>query len=59
MRRQEPLMEVIMTNSIKGSDLLSKRMLALSGLLMTLSNIGLSPFVAVPVSIALVYILRK
>ena len=59
MRRQEPLMEVSMTNSIKGSDLLSKRMLALSGLLMTLSNIGLSPFVALPVSVALVYVLRK
>lgn len=59
MRRQEPIIEVSMTNSIKGSDLLSKRMLALSGLLMTLSNIGLSPFVAVPVSIALVYVLRK
>lgn len=52
-------MEVIMTNSIKGSDLLSKRMVALSGLLITLSNIGLSPFVVVPVSIAFVYILRK
>jgi len=48
-----------MTNSIKGSDLLSKRMFALSGLLMALSNIGLSPFIVVPVSIALVYILRK
>ncbi len=59
MRRQKPLMEVSMTNSIKGSDLLSKRMLALSGLLMTLSNIGLSPFVALPVSVALVYVLRK
>lgn len=48
-----------MTDSIKGSDLLSKRMIALSGLLITLCNIGLSPFVAVPISIALVYILRK
>jgi len=48
-----------MANSIKGSDLLSKRILALSGLLITLSNIGLTPFVAVPVSIALVYFLRK
>lgn len=48
-----------MIDSIKGSDLLSKRMVALSGLLITLSNIGLSPFVAVPIGIALVYILRK
>lgn len=48
-----------MINSVKGSDLLSKRILALSGLLMTLSNIGLSPFFAVPVSIALIYVLRK
>ncbi|SPX72023.1 Uncharacterised protein [Morganella morganii] len=48
-----------MTNSIKGSDLLSKRMFALSGLLMTLSNIGLSPFIVVPLGIALVHILRK
>ncbi len=48
-----------MTNSIKGSDLLSTRMIALSGLLMTLSNIGLSPFIAVLLGMALVYILRK
>ena len=48
-----------MTNSINGSDLLSKRMFAFSGLLMTLSNIGLSPFIAVPLGIALVCVLRK
>ena len=48
-----------MVNSIKGSDLLSKRIFALSSLLMALSNIGLTPFVAVSVSIILVHFLRK
>ncbi|EML1985336.1 hypothetical protein KDA12_06195 [Proteus mirabilis] len=48
-----------MNYSIEGTDLLSKRMVALSGLLITLSNIGLSPFIAVPIGILLVYILRK
>ncbi|VTT26679.1 Uncharacterised protein [Klebsiella pneumoniae] len=48
-----------MDTHLKGSDLLSKRMLALSSLLMVLSNIGLSPFVVVIISVALVYILRK
>lgn len=48
-----------MINPILGSDLLSKRVEALSSLLLTLCYIGLSPYVAVPLSIALVFLLRK
>nr|WP_314422730.1 hypothetical protein [uncultured Erwinia sp.] len=43
----------------KGSDLLSKRIYAMSGLIMALANIGLHPILVIPVSAALVYFLRK
>lgn len=43
----------------KGSDLLSKRIIAMSGLIMALANAGLSPLFVIPVSIVLVYMLRK
>lgn len=43
----------------KGSDLLSKRLIAMSGLIMALSNIGFPPISVVAVSIILVFILRE
>ena len=43
----------------KGSDLLSKRMFAMSSLIVALGNIGLSPIIVIPISIAIVYMLRK
>lgn len=43
----------------KGSDLLSKRILATSSLIAALASTGLSPLLIVTVSIALLYILRK
>jgi len=43
----------------KGSDLLSKRIFAVSGLIMALANTGLSPLLVIPVSVALVYMLRR
>lgn len=43
----------------KGSDLLSKRIYALSGLIMALANIGLHPLLVIPVSYALVCMLRR
>lgn len=43
----------------KGSDLLSKRICAMSGLIMVLSNIGLSPLLVIPISMVLVFMLRR
>ncbi|VTN11826.1 Uncharacterised protein [Raoultella terrigena] len=43
----------------KGSDLLSKRILAMSGLIMALTNSGVHPLLVIPVSIALVFVLRR
>lgn len=43
----------------KGSDLLSKRIVAMSGLIMALTNTGVSPLLVVPVSFALVFVLRR
>ncbi|EMA8650363.1 TPA: hypothetical protein ACXRWX_002033 [Klebsiella variicola subsp. variicola] len=43
----------------KGSDLLSKRIFALSGLVVALANIGLPPLLVIPASIILVYMLRR
>lgn len=43
----------------KGSDLLSKRIVAMSGLIMALANTGVHPLLVVPVSVALVFVLRR
>ena len=43
----------------KGSDLLSKRICAMSGLIMALANIGIPPLLVIPVSVALVFMLRR
>lgn len=43
----------------KGSDLLSKRICAMSGLIMALASIGLHASLVIPVSIALVFMLRR
>ncbi|MCP2230134.1 hypothetical protein [Erwinia aphidicola] len=43
----------------KGSDLLSKRIYAMSGLIMALANIGLHPVLVIPISALLVAFLRK
>ncbi|WP_188016877.1 hypothetical protein [Pseudocitrobacter sp. 73] len=43
----------------KGSDLLSKRIFAMSGLIMALANTGVHPMFVIPVSVALVLVLRK
>lgn len=43
----------------KGSDLLSKRICAMSGLILALANTGVPPLLVIPVSIALVFMLRR
>ncbi len=43
----------------KGSDLLSKRICAMSGLIMALATIGLHPLLVIPISVVLVALLRK
>ena len=43
----------------KGSDLLSKRIYAMSGLIVALANIGLHPLLVIPISIVLVFLLRR
>ncbi|EMD6909267.1 hypothetical protein VRU76_003895 [Citrobacter freundii] len=43
----------------KGSDLLSKRIFAMSGLIMALTNTGVHPVLVIPVSVALVLVLRR
>jgi len=43
----------------KGSDLLSKRICAMSGLIMALASIGLHPLLVIPVSALLVSYLRR
>lgn len=43
----------------KGSDLLSKRICAMSGLILALASVGLHAYLVVPVSIALVFMLRR
>ncbi|EBU5215826.1 hypothetical protein C0K24_18630 [Salmonella enterica] len=43
----------------KGSDLLSKRICAMSGLILALASVGLHAYLVIPVSIALVFMLRK
>lgn len=43
----------------KGSDLLSKRIYAMSSLIVALANIGLHPLLVIPVSAAIVLFLRK
>ncbi len=47
-----------MDQFIKGSDLLSARVIAITGLIIALGNIGLGPIAAVLVCIALVCILK-
>lgn len=47
-----------MNQYIKGSDLLSARVIAITGLIMALGNIGLGPLAAVLVCIAIVFILK-
>ena len=43
----------------KGSDLLSQRIAAMSGLIMAVASIGVHQLLVIPVSVALVYMLRK
>jgi len=50
---------VSMNTFEKGSDLLSKRICAMSGLIMALANIGLHPLLVIPISVVLVALLRK
>lgn len=47
-----------MDTLIKGSDLLSARVIAITGLIAVLGNIGLGPLAIVLVCIALVYMLK-
>jgi len=50
---------VSMNTFEKGSDLLSKRIYAMSSLIVALANIGLHPLLVIPVSAAIVLFLRK
>ncbi|EKJ7337490.1 MULTISPECIES: hypothetical protein [Klebsiella] len=43
----------------KGSDLLSKRIIAVTGLILALGSIGLSPIAVVPICLVMVFLLRK
>lgn len=43
----------------KGSDLLSKRICAMSGLILALASVGLHAYLVILVSIALVLLLRR
>lgn len=45
-------------HNMKGSDLLSARVIAISGLITVLGNIGLGPLAVVLVCIALVFLLK-
>ncbi|MDM7055793.1 hypothetical protein [Klebsiella variicola] len=42
----------------KGSDLLSARLIAVTGLITVLASIGLGPFVVVLVCVALIFLLK-
>lgn len=55
MRPAKTPTEVSMDTFGKDSDLLSARVIAVTGLITVLANIGLGPFVAVIVCVALIF----
>lgn len=58
MRPAKTPTEVSMDTFGKGSDLLSARLIAVTGLITVLASIGLGPFVVVLVCVALIFLLK-